>query len=95
MDTESVKNVAGLFKEITATTLIEIAVIAVLAWLAVWLSQRVIPWLANHLHGKRRLYTLALVPMLRIAILVIALLLIVPLIIEPTLQNMAVMEAAA
>ena len=48
MDTESVKNVAGLFKEITATTLIEIAVIAVLAWLAVCLSQRVIPWLANH-----------------------------------------------
>jgi len=78
MDTESVKNVAGLFKEITATTLIEIAVIAVLAWLAVWLSQRVIPWLANHLHGKRRLYTLALVPMLRIAILVIALLLSQP-----------------
>ena len=95
MDTESVKNVAGLFKEITAQTLIEIAVIALLAWLAVWLSQRVIPWLANHLHGKRRLYTLALVPMLRIAILVIALLLIVPLIIEPTLQNMVAVMGAA
>ena len=95
MDNESLKSVTGLFKEHNATAIVELVVILILAWVAVWLSQRIIPWLANHLHGKQRLYTLALVPMVRIAILVIALFLIVPLIIEPTLQNMVAVMGAA
>lgn len=95
MDNQTINSLAGLFKELNATVALEIAVIVLLAWAAVWLSQRVIPWLASQLHGKQRLYTLSLVPMVRIAILVVALLLIVPLVIEPTLQNMVAVMGAA
>lgn len=95
MDNQTISSLAGLFKELNATVALEIAVIVLFAWLAVWLSKRIIPWLASQLHGKQRLYTLSLVPMVRIAILVVALLLIVPLIIEPTLQNMVAVMGAA
>ena len=77
MENESVNEVAGLFKELNTVALIEIAAILLAAWFVVWLSQRLLPWLANHLHGKRRLYTLALVPMVRILVLVLALVLMI------------------
>ncbi|AVJ57158.1 mechanosensitive ion channel protein MscS [Idiomarina sp. OT37-5b] len=95
MENESVNEVAGLFKELNTAALIEIAAILLAAWFVVWLSQRLLPWLANHLHGKQRLYTLALVPMVRILVLVLALVLIIPRIIEPTLQNMVATLGAA
>jgi len=88
METGSVKDVAGLFKSLDGFAIFEIVVIFALALAVVWLTQRVLPWVASHLHGKRRLYILAMVPMIRIVVLVIALVLIIPRIIEPTLQNM-------
>ena len=51
-------------------------------------SQKILPWLANKLRGKRRLYLLASVPMLRLVIITGALVLIIPRIIELSIQNM-------
>lgn len=95
MDTGSVKDVAGLFKSLDALAIAEILAIIAVAIALVWLTQKLLPWIASHLHEKRRLYTLALVPMLRIVILVLALVMIVPRIIEPTLQNMVAVLGAA
>lgn len=95
METESVKNVAGIFKSLGTFAILEIVIIIAVAVGLVWLTQKLIPWVASHLHGKQRLYTLALVPMLRIVILVLALVMIVPLVIEPTLQNMVAVLGAA
>lgn len=95
MENAAASDVTGLFKEMTSAILIEVAAILISAWALVWLSQRVLPWVANQLHGKQRLYTLALVPMLRIIILVAALVLIVPRVVEPTIQNMVATLGAA
>ena len=95
METESVKEVTGLFKSLDVFAIFEIAVIFMFALAVVWLTQRVLPWVASNLHGKRRLYTLALVPMIRILVLVIALVMIMPRVIEPTMQNMLATLGAA
>ena len=91
----SVIVVTGLFMSLVGFAIFEIAVIFALALAVVWLTQRVLPWVAAHLHGKRRLYILAMVPMIRIVVLVIALVMIIPRIIEPTLQNMVATLGAA
>ncbi|WP_404397771.1 mechanosensitive ion channel family protein [Idiomarina loihiensis] len=95
METDSLKDVAGLFKTLDGFAIFEIAVIFAVALAAVWLTQRVLPWVAAHLHGKRRLYILAMVPMVRIVVLVIALVMIMPRVIEPTIQNMVATLGAA
>lgn len=77
-----------IFRTPDLETGLEIAAIVVGAALAIVLAQRLLPWIGNRLHGKRRLYLLALVPALRLLIIVGAFLLIVPLVIEPSVQNM-------
>lgn len=77
-----------LFKTLTQDIVIEIVVVIVSAALIVWLSQRVLPWLANHLYGRQRLLLLALIPTIRILIVILALAWVVPLVIETTVQNM-------
>lgn len=79
---------AQLFKTLGSATLLELSLILVAATLLIVGAQKFLPWLADQLHGAHRLYLLAIVPLLRLAILVVAFLLIVPLIIEPSLQNM-------
>jgi small conductance mechanosensitive channel len=92
MDTEQV---VKLFRDITTQTLIEALAVILVAILLVWLSQKLLPWLADRLHSSRRLFVLALIPTIRILVLVAALLWIVPLFIELTVQNtLAILGAA-
>ena len=84
METEQV---VRLFRDITTQTLIEALVVIVVAMTLVWLSQRLLPWLAERLHSSRRLFVLALIPTIRILVIVVAVIWIVPLFIEPTIQN--------
>lgn len=77
-----------LFKTLGAGTLLEVLLIVALATTLIVAAQKLLPWLADQLHGKRRLYLLAIVPLLRLGILVVTFVLIVPLIVEPSLQNM-------
>ncbi|MGQ4277463.1 mechanosensitive ion channel family protein [Pseudidiomarina sp. E22-M8] len=85
MNTEKI---LGLFKEITSAVLIEIGLVFVVATAIVLASQRVLPWLAAHLHGKQRLFVLAMVPTIRVIVFIIAFLWVVPMVINPSMQNM-------
>lgn len=91
-DTESS---AEIFKTLKTVALIEIGLIIAGALLLVVMLGRVLPWVGNKLHGKRRLYVLASVPLLRLLIIVATLVLILPRVIEPTLQNMVAVLGAA
>ena len=81
------KRFIGLFRDITTETILEAVVVVVVAILLVWLSQKLLPWLANRLHSSRRLFILALIPTIRILVIAAAILWIVPLFIELTVQN--------
>ncbi|MBM7455905.1 small-conductance mechanosensitive channel [Oceanisphaera litoralis] len=92
MDTEQV---VRLFRDITTQTLIEALAVILVAILLVWLSQKLLPWLAERLHSSRRLFVLALIPTIRILVILAALIWIVPLFIELTVQNtLAILGAA-
>ncbi|MEO5342019.1 MAG: mechanosensitive ion channel family protein [Gammaproteobacteria bacterium SHHR-1] len=82
------ENIVRVFKTLDSATLWELAAIGLLASLFVVLVQRLLPWLANRLPGRKRLYLLALAPFIRLLIILVALSMALPLIIEPTLQNM-------
>jgi len=84
-----------IFKTLKSEALIEIGLIVAVAIVLIVLLGRILPWVGNKLHGKRRLYILASVPLLRLLIIVATLMLIVPRIIEPTLQNMVAILGAA
>ncbi|MCB1943837.1 MAG: mechanosensitive ion channel [Candidatus Accumulibacter sp.] len=77
-----------IFNTFDAGVIVELLLIAVAATLLIVGLQKLLHWLADHLHGQNRLYLLAMAPLLRLAILIASLLVIVPLIIEPSLQNM-------
>jgi small conductance mechanosensitive channel len=81
----------NIFNTLDAGMLLELFLIVAAATLLIIGAQRVLPWIANRLHGKRRLYLLAMVPLLRLIIILAAFLLIVPLIIKPSLHNMVVL----
>lgn len=82
------QQLAQIFKTPDSTTILEILLIVVGASLLIIATQKLLPWVANRLHGKSRFFLLAMVPLLRLLFIVAAILLIVPRIIEPSLQNM-------
>ena len=86
--------VTQIFRSLDVASIMELAAILVVAALLIVTMQRVLPWIANRLYGKRRLFVLATVPLLRLIIGVTAFLLAVPLIIEPSLQNMIALFGA-
>jgi small-conductance mechanosensitive channel len=88
------EGVVGLLVDLTHITLIQIGLIVLGAWLLVALSQRLVPWIADHLPGHYRLHVLALIPVLRLAVIVLALVLVVPRVVEPTFENLVALLGA-
>ena len=86
---------SDIFKTLKSEALIEMGLIVAAAIVLIVLLGRVLPWVGNKLHGKRRLYVLASVPLLRLLIILATLMLIIPRVIEPTLQNMVAILGAA
>ncbi|WP_411359328.1 mechanosensitive ion channel family protein [Pseudidiomarina salilacus] len=84
-----------IFKEINSAVLIEIGVVIAVAMAIIWSSQKLLPLLAEHLHGKQRLFVLALIPTVRVLVFVFAIIWIVPLVIEPSARNMVAILGAA
>ena len=84
-----------IFRVPDLTAVLEIAAILVFAVLATLATQRALPWLASRLHGRRRLFVLAMVPVLRLLFIVLAFLAIAPILIEPSLQNMVALLGVA
>ena len=81
-------SLADIFRTLDLSLVIEILAVVLGAALLIVVSQRLLPWIASRLHGKRRLRLLAMVPVLRLLIIIGAFLIIVPMLIEPSLQNM-------
>ena len=81
-------NLPDLLKDLSAGLLLDLGLVLVVAAGLILLVQKTLPWLANRLHGRRRHWLLAMVPLLRLVIILGAFLWTVPMIIEPSLQNM-------
>ncbi|MFX0183546.1 MAG: mechanosensitive ion channel family protein [Candidatus Hodarchaeota archaeon] len=76
------------FRSLTSTEILLIIVILVSSLLIMKLNRHWIPFLANKFSGKRRLYILALMPILRLLIVVGAFIIIFPILIVPTTENL-------
>ena len=81
-------NAPDLFKTLDLYVGLEIAAIVLLTAMLIVGQQRLLTWVANRLHGKRRLHMLSMVPVLRLLLIFGAIYLVVPLLIQPSLQNM-------
>jgi small-conductance mechanosensitive channel len=80
--------IGKIFKSIDAAVIWELAVIVAATIVLIVAVQRIVPWLANRLPGRKRLFILATAPYLRLFTFLAALSMMVPLLIEPSLQNM-------
>ncbi|UHD16570.1 mechanosensitive ion channel family protein [Thiocapsa bogorovii] len=81
-------DIIRLFNVLDTAALVELGLILLGAAVLIIVNQTLVPWIANRLHGRYRLYLLAMVPVMRLIIIVVAFVLIVPVIIDPSLQNM-------
>ncbi len=93
--TSTTDSAAQLFKMPDLAMLGEVGLIVLAAALLIAAIQRLLPWVGNRLHGKRRLHLLALVPVLRLGLILLAFVLVVPLVINPSMQNMVALLGAS
>lgn len=91
---EGVDDYSRLFNELDTADLIELGLLVAVAILLVALSQRVLNWIANRLHGQYRFRVFALVPLVRLVVLVGAVGTAVTIVIEPSLRNMITLLGA-
>ncbi len=83
-----------ILRELENIDVVAILVTLVLAWMAVELIQRTVPWLADRLPNRFRLYLLPVVPIVRTVILLFAVVRILFLVIQPTPQNVLTIAGA-
>ena len=81
-------------KPLDQAAVLQIIFIVVVTVAVVIVSEQLLPWLAERLHGRNRLYVLATVPVVRLIAIVIAAWLIVPLVIEPSFENFVALVGA-
>jgi small-conductance mechanosensitive channel len=81
-------SISQIFRPPNWTMALEVGAVLLIAALLIAVTQRALPWIGNRLHGRRRLFVLALVPVLRLLIIVAAFVMIVPIVINPSVQNM-------
>nr|WP_295711159.1 mechanosensitive ion channel domain-containing protein [uncultured Halomonas sp.] len=83
-----------LFNDIDSQALITLGIVLLSAIVLIIVSQRLLNWVGNRMHGQVRFRIFAMVPMTRLLILITALAIIVPTIIEPSLRNMVTVMGA-
>ncbi len=88
------EDVANIFKSISEINFIYIALILLLAWLIIFTSQRLFPWIANNFAGRLRLFILGLVPIIRLVVIIFAFILLVPQVIDPSFENLVALLGA-
>ncbi|MGJ8560714.1 MAG: mechanosensitive ion channel family protein [Litorimonas sp.] len=93
-DTTSAK-AANLLNDWQDISFIQIAIILLLSFGTIWLLRKTIPFLAERVPSRLRLYLLRAVPILRMIIIISALLWIIPIIFNITVQNFLVIAGAA
>lgn len=80
--------IGRIFKSLDTTALWELAIIVTATILLIIAVQRIAPWIASLLPGRKRQFVLAIVPYFRLLIVLTAVFMMIPLLIEPSLQNM-------
>lgn len=76
-----------LLHQINQEAIIRGALLAGFALVLIGLSQKVIPWIADRLSGRHRLYVLATVPLIRLVIILASLWIIISIVVDPTTEN--------
>ena len=84
-----------IFNEFAEISFVEIALVAVVAWLIIAASKRALPFIAERGPSQVRLYLLGSVPIVRLVVLVSAILWIIPILFNITFQNFLVIAGAA
>lgn len=83
------ENGANLFfRSLTSAEILFIILTLISSWIIIKLNRQWIPFLANKFTGKRRLYILALMPILRLLIVVAVFIITFPILIVPTTENL-------
>ncbi len=80
-----------LFNTLSHADLLQVIVIMAGAWFCIYVSGRLLPWLAARAHGRLQFYILSVVPVFRLGIIFGALLLVIGTVIEPTVENVMVL----
>ncbi len=81
-------NFAEIIRDSSRIPLVQIMLIAALAWLLILIIDRVVPWLAERVSGRIRPYLLPSMPVIRLFIVIAAIATIFPLVIKPTPENL-------
>jgi len=79
--------VEQILRNVQKIDILQIVIILAVAWLLAKAVERFLPWLAERVTGRLRLYILPSVPVIRLLILIGAILSIVPLVINLTFSN--------
>jgi len=79
--------VEQILRNVQKIDVLQIVIILAVAWLLAKAVERFLPWLAERVTGRLRLYILPSVPVLRLLILIGAIVSIVPLVINLTFSN--------
>jgi small conductance mechanosensitive channel len=78
---------AQVFNDLNKIDFVGIAEIFVVSWILIWLVKHFLPWLANRVPGRLRVYLLPSIPVIRLLILIAAFALILPMVIKTSVQN--------
>jgi small conductance mechanosensitive channel len=78
---------AQVFNDLNKIDFVGIAEIFVVSWILIWLVKHFLPWLANRVPGRLRVYLLPSIPVIRLLILIAAIALILPMLIKTNVQN--------
>jgi len=76
-----------IFNDLNQIDFAGITEILAVSWVLIWLVKNSLPWLANRVPGRLRLYLLPSVPVFRLLILFATIALIVPMVIKTSMQN--------
>ena len=83
-----------IISHLTFINVVRILVILAMFWLLLRALQWFLPWLAEQIPSRFRLYVLPLLPVMQLAVVLLALVRIVPLIIDPTPENVLAISGA-
>lgn len=86
---------ANLLNDLQDISFAQIATILLVSFGLIWVIRKTVPFLADRVPSRLRIYLLRAVPIMRMIIIITALLWIIPLIFNITLQNFVVIAGAA
>lgn len=92
---ETKKQAAKLINDLQDINFVQIAAIIIVAWLIVYVAQKLLPALADRGPSKLRLYILNMVPIIRLVMVSFAILQVFPIIFNVTFQNFLVIAGGA